>query len=813
MSEEDFLAEQEKLNKNQAELLETEKKLEALQTELNFLSELSRLNSELSEAQNKKNKIEFELKNFSQSEQKLVIAQAARKCEGAFASVKNCRAEQNADLENLKNLDSKISDAKIDFEKAAAESKSAQEAFLKREKFQSEQQSVWKKVRELDTKIFSAKKNALETQRNKEKLEQTFFENKEKISALDSELSVLEKNCTELQNYLSAHQNDENLLQIITRSETLKSSADKSKIESEKFDSEKNSIQKEIFNLESNIKLKQEELKNIEKEINEFISSDAVFISELLQNQLKKGKPCPVCGNLYCGEEVQQNVSDLQKAQNVFSTSKNFSELRKTAKEALQNLQTKFERAKSDFKNADENFSVAQKNYQEVVKQIENEFLPWQEEFENLEIEKKILKAKNLFDSWTEKKSALEKNSKTKSEKEAEQKTLLENLRGIEKMFEEAKTADSEAQNALQMLVQERNKLFGEKSVDAVEAEVAKEIEVLKAEATNSEKRKLDFEKKQSELNAKKEQVHQSFTQRISVLEESESNFKKMLNQNGFDSEDSFFNARMSEKEFSELSEKSENLKTQKTQAAAALENAQKSYENYKQNAPAIRETPEVQNEISAVKSKKEILQKNAVDIKTKLNLNEQNKKSAQKIISEFEEVQKNFALWEQVSKISGKADGSEISVFVQSLAFNKLLERANKKLYGMTERFKIIQKEAGTLDFAISDTYFSEPRAISNLSGGEQFLVSLSLALGISEFASQNVKVDSLFLDEGFGTLSGKLLTEAVNTLKALQKNNKMLGIITHVHDVIAEIPQQITVKKCSDGTSILLGSGITHD
>ena len=104
------------------------------------------------------------------------------------------------------------------------------------------------------------------------------------------------------------------------------------------------------------------------------------------------------------------------------------------------------------------------------------------------------------------------------------------------------------------------------------------------------------------------------------------------------------------------------------------------------------------------------------------------------------------------------------------------------------------------------------EDRPVSNMSGGEKFIISLSLALGIAELASQNIRVDSLFLDEGFGTLSGDPLTEAINALKRLQNSGKMLGIITHVDAVINEFPQKIEAVKKAGGVSELRGSGITH-
>ena len=95
-------------------------------------------------------------------------------------------------------------------------------------------------------------------------------------------------------------------------------------------------------------------------------------------------------------------------------------------------------------------------------------------------------------------------------------------------------------------------------------------------------------------------------------------------------------------------------------------------------------------------------------------------------------------------------------------------------------------------------------------MSGGEKFIISLSLALGIAELANQNIKADSLFLDEGFGTLSGEPLTEAINALKSLRKNGKTLGIITHVESVISEFEQQIKVIRKSGGKSVLEGNGV---
>ena len=220
-----------------------------------------------------------------------------------------------------------------------------------------------------------------------------------------------------------------------------------------------------------------------------------------------------------------------------------------------------------------------------------------------------------------------------------------------------------------------------------------------------------------------------------------------------------------------------------------------------------------MQSESEALSAEREGAQGELIGIRSRLQANEQHKARAREIIAEHDALQEEFSTWEQMDRWIGRADGSDMSVFVQSLAFSSLLRLANKNLFGITRRYRVLQKERASLEFEIQDICFEQPRSVANLSGGEKFLVSLSFALAISEFASHNVRVDSLFLDEGFGTLGGELLTEAVNALKNLHKDGKMLGIITHVQDVIDEIDQRIEVRPVSNGRSVLLGAGIARE
>jgi len=127
-----------------------------------------------------------------------------------------------------------------------------------------------------------------------------------------------------------------------------------------------------------------------------------------------------------------------------------------------------------------------------------------------------------------------------------------------------------------------------------------------------------------------------------------------------------------------------------------------------------------------------------------------------------------------------------------------------------MTDRYLLTRDDASPLELNVVDNYQAgEIRTTKNLSGGESFIVSLALALGLSHMASQNVRVDSLFLDEGFGTLDEEALDTALETLAGLQHDGKLIGVISHVSALKERISTQIQVTPKTGGRSVLAGPG----
>ncbi len=168
---------------------------------------------------------------------------------------------------------------------------------------------------------------------------------------------------------------------------------------------------------------------------------------------------------------------------------------------------------------------------------------------------------------------------------------------------------------------------------------------------------------------------------------------------------------------------------------------------------------------------------------------------------------------WDRLHLLIGSADGRKYRNFAQGLTFELMITHANRQLQQMTDRYLLIRDEEQPLELNVIDDYQAgEIRSTRNLSGGESFMVSLALALGLSRMASRNVRVDSLFLDEGFGTLDEQSLETALETLAGLHEEQKLIGVISHIPALRERIPVQIAVVPGPGGRSVLVGPGCSR-
>jgi DNA repair protein SbcC/Rad50 len=175
-----------------------------------------------------------------------------------------------------------------------------------------------------------------------------------------------------------------------------------------------------------------------------------------------------------------------------------------------------------------------------------------------------------------------------------------------------------------------------------------------------------------------------------------------------------------------------------------------------------------------------------------------------------LEQQKSECARWEQLHALIGSSDGKKFRNFAQGLTFELMVAHANRQLLKMSDRYILVRDRDEPLELNVIDNYQAgEIRSTRNLSGGESFIASLALALGLSGMASRNVRVDSLFLDEGFGTLDEDALETALETLSGLQQEGKLIGIISHVPALKERIGTQIQVESGSTGRGSLSGPG----
>lgn len=172
----------------------------------------------------------------------------------------------------------------------------------------------------------------------------------------------------------------------------------------------------------------------------------------------------------------------------------------------------------------------------------------------------------------------------------------------------------------------------------------------------------------------------------------------------------------------------------------------------------------------------------------------------------------KELHRWDALHELIGSADGKKYRNFAQGLTFELMIAQANRQLQNLTDRYLLVRDSREPLELSVVDNFQGgEIRSTKNLSGGESFIVSLALALGLSHMSGSTVPVESLFLDEGFGTLDEEALDTALETLAGLHHEGRMIGIISHVGALKERITAGIQVVPAGGGRSTLTGPGCT--
>ncbi|MBL3601117.1 MAG: AAA family ATPase [gamma proteobacterium endosymbiont of Lamellibrachia anaximandri] len=359
-------------------------------------------------------------------------------------------------------------------------------------------------------------------------------------------------------------------------------------------------------------------------------------------------------------------------------------------------------------------------------------------------------------------------------------------------------------------LTQDRFALFEDKNPDAEETRLSTSVE--KDEKQLEESRQLFHlaTGEQGKLKAAIALIEKTMLGRADQLKQSQVTFQIRLEQFDFTDETSYQAACLPEEERNNLMQQAQRLATEQTELNTRSRDRSSllDIERKKQRTDQPRDI--LKQALEALVSRQKSLQQEVGGMRQKLDENENLRRKQQDRAKQIDAQKRECSRWDLLHELIGSADGKKYRNFAQGLTFEMMVGHANRQLQKMTDRYLLIRDDGQPLELNVVDNYQAgEIRSTKNLSGGESFIVSLSLALGLSQMASKNVRVDSLFLDEGFGTLDEEALDTALETLAGLQQDGKLIGVISHVSALKERIATQIEVIPQAGGRSTISGPG----
>ncbi len=550
------------------------------------------------------------------------------------------------------------------------------------------------------------------------------------------------------------------------------------------------------------------------------------------RKKLVKGEPCPLCGSrehVWTAEALPvmtENEKKLEEVQKKLADCTAYEKTCLLAAEAVKTAEQNFLRAESSLHLIQEQQEQTGKLYAVHAEQLKNT----EQKIDSLSAE--IRDDLHSFRIEWHGTPELPEEAFLRRKQFQEARKQMQEYAGLRSKLEAALKAeqtksgeimrnDSLLQNKLQAEQQiltetlgKRSALFGDK-----DPEKEKNLFLMRSSAKDAAFRQNQVEYER--ITAEKNHVESAAgelcrrkEQREKEIAQQQELFLASCTAHHF-TQETYLASRLPEQELLELSRKRDELRAEKKHLDELYRKHREEYEKLSPLVPPETDPEAVRRECAGLSERSLQNAASAGVLEKELGNHEENLRKQEVRQKEWESAQKEYTLWSDLNELIGGTKGQNFQRFAQGITLEKLLELANTELRKMAPRYLLIRhqdpKNPASLDLDVADEEQGGViRSAGNLSGGERFLVSLALALGLSTMAGQRICVDTLFLDEGFGSLDSAAREFALDTLAALQRDeNKMVGIISHVPEVREMIRCLIEVTPCGGGRSALAGPG----
>ncbi|UGA52043.1 MULTISPECIES: AAA family ATPase [Dickeya] len=360
----------------------------------------------------------------------------------------------------------------------------------------------------------------------------------------------------------------------------------------------------------------------------------------------------------------------------------------------------------------------------------------------------------------------------------------------------------ADTQRTLEQAQQQRWQLMGNQAVNEVLKQLRQVSQTLELESQQAQQQWQQGQSLHSRLNGEIGSLEQQNQHAETALQQLQTGFAEELTAAGFDDEAAFRHALLAEAERHHLLTLKERLNQRQQQVDALQQQADSALEQHMTTRP--ESMPEgisdhdIRQLLSGLGDMVKAEAAHQGELRQQLASDQQRRDKQRQLLEAIARGQQQCDDWGYLNQLIGSQKGDKFRRFAQGLTLDHLVFLANRQLSRLHGRYLLQRKASDTLELQVADTWQADAvRDTRTLSGGESFLVSLALALALSDLVSTKTRIDSLFLDEGFGTLDGETLDTALDVLDNLNASGKSIGVISHVEAMKDRIQVQIRVRK----------------
>ncbi len=830
-----------------------------------WLISIESLQHELIDLKTQRGKLELEINNSTDDRLQLQKALCAAELEGAYGTLCALRTQQAVDMDSLEKDRLLLPGLKTATEQDEIALIHAKEVLARSKDTQKSESVLIKHVRSLDDQIASRQAQLDKDRKRIGEQEKSIAENLGKRKSLETRINGLQNERQRNAEYFSANSKDGELCSTLTgleqkitslrelqeQEQGLRANFVAARQVGEQAAEQVEKARKQYSLATDSLQGIQSEIARLgaerealleDKSMREYRSEREMAVRErtLLariatleqdRQRLEDGKPCPLCGALnhpYAEGNIPQPdaaeirialldtiinaVEGLDETLVVHGTTeKELLAAKADAEKRLVSLLSESQNSKAECSRLEQEIDKLDTAIETKRTTLLHEVGSYTATLPELwSLQELLDHLRSRKNTWQERRKSLESSQQEEARENSALLALNATLDSQQSALVALQAEYEQADNVCRTLVAQRSRLYGTKNPEIEE----ERLELLVAQADSMVQEagnRLEKAKKSLTNQATRVQaLEQAVSERSGILAAAETGFLRDVVGMGFGSEQDFLSARLDRAGRNALQSRLKAMDDHLTGLLELEKDRIRKLEEESTRALTSASKQSLQDRLMGLSSEYSLCSQKIGALKRRLDDNEQAKIRLKEHQKAFEDQQKRYLRWKALDNLIGSYDGKKYRNFAQGLTFEIMIGHANHQLQLLTDRYLLVRDEQHPLELLVVDNYQAgEIRSTKNLSGGESFVVSLALALGLSAMASRKVRVDSLFLDEGFGTLDADALEAALDALSSLHRHGKLIGIISHVPALKDRIGTQITVLPKSGGRSVLSGPG----